>query len=157
MDHLYDYKDFLKEAHRVLKPGGIFFSDLNPNRDFIVAMDRVEQASSLEISPIVEKEIKGALHNGQHYEQNFGMDGQQLEKAEPIKSLDKGFDHTEVLNFAKEIGFSDCKVEFEWFLGQAKVMHQQSVEAAETVDAYLSSVLPISSQMYKYLRFIFVK
>lgn len=157
MDHLFDYKDFLKEAYRVLKPGGIFYSDLNPNRDFIVAMDHVERGGTEGLSPIVEKEIKGALHNGACYEKNFGMNGKLLDKAEPIKSIDKGFDSLEIKKVAHNIGFSECKVEFEWFLGQAKVMHEQSAERAVIVDEYLSSVLPISSQLYKYLRFVFIK
>lgn len=157
MDHLFDYKDFLKEVYRVLKAGGVFYSDLNPNRDFIMAMDSIEKSALKIESAIVEKEIKGALHNGEHYQDSFGMSAEFLDKAEPIKSKDKGFNADEVLATAKEIGFSDCKVEFEWFLGQAKVMHEQSLENAQVVDAYLNSVLPVSSSLYKYLRFIFIK
>jgi ubiquinone/menaquinone biosynthesis C-methylase UbiE len=42
MDHLFSYDDFLQEAYRVLKPGGTFYSDLNPNRAFINSMAKVE-------------------------------------------------------------------------------------------------------------------
>ncbi len=157
MDHLFNYKDFLKEAHRVLKSGGVFYSDLNPNRDFIMAMDNIEKAGVKTDSAIVEKEIKGALHNGALYQESFGMNADFLEKAEPGKSVDKGFDANDVLAAAKAIGFSDCRVEFEWFLGQGKVMHEQSLEKARIVDEYLTSVLPASSSLYKYLRFIFIK
>jgi ubiquinone/menaquinone biosynthesis C-methylase UbiE len=159
MDHLFNYKDFLSEAYRVLKPGGIFYSDLNPNRDFILAIDYVEKASNQQnnISPIVAREVQGALHNGAYYEQQFGMDGNLLEKAEPIKSLDKGFNAQEVISTAQEIGFTQCNVEYEWFLGQAKVMHEQSKEDSEIVENYLNSVLPVSSHLFKYLRFVFIK
>ncbi len=157
MDHLFDYKDFLKEAYRVIKAGGVFYSDLNPNRDFIMAMDSIEKNGLKTNSSIVEKEIKGALHNGVYYQENFGLNADFLDNAEPIKSKDKGFDAGEVLATAKEIGFSKCRVEFEWFLGQAKVMHEQSLEKAHIVDEYLTSVLPVSSSLYKYLRFIFIK
>ena len=85
------------------------------------------------------------------------MNGELLDKAEPIKSIDKGFDSVEIMKAAYGIGFSQCKVEFEWFLGQAKVMHEQSTERAAIVDEYLTSMLPISSHLYKYLRFIFIK
>jgi ubiquinone/menaquinone biosynthesis C-methylase UbiE len=157
MDHLFNYHDFLKEAHRVLKTGGVFYSDLNPNRDFIMAMNSIERIGVKIDSAIVEKEIKGALHNGTLYQESFGMNADFLEKAEPGKSKDKGFDVNEVLAAAKATGFNDCHVEFEWFLGQGKVMHEQSFEKARIVDEYLASVLPASSQLYKYLRFIFIK
>lgn len=159
MDHLRNYKTFLKEAHRVLKPGGKFYSDLNPNRDFILAIAKAEsQAGDLvPVTPIVTREVQGAVHNGQYYEQNFGLDADMLEKAEPIKTKDKGFDAVDVLNAAREIGFSDCRVEFEWFLGQAKVMHEQSKADSDTVENYLNSILPTSSHLFKYLRFVFIK
>lgn len=159
MDHLFDYKEFLKEAYRVLKQGGIFYSDLNPNRDFILAISNVEKMSSQQtiVSPIVAREVQGALHNGEYYQEHFGMDGNLLEKAEPIKSLDKGFNSQEVLNAAREIGFTQCNVEYEWFLGQAKVMHEQSRVDSDIVEKYLNSVLPVSSHLFKYLRFVFVK
>ena len=157
MDHLFDYRDFLQEVYRVLKPGGAFYSDLNPNRAFIAAMASAEQTPGPIVTSIVMREIQGALHNGSHYEKNFGMDGKLLEQAEPIKSKDLGFDAGEVLATARSIGFTECQVEYEWFLGQAKVMHEQSKERAEVVDQYLQSTLPVSSQLYKYLRFVFIK
>lgn len=159
MDHLSDYKIFLQEVFRVLKPNGIFYSDLNPNRGFIAAMDVVEKKfrNTKDLSPIIQREITGALHNGQYYKDNFGMDADMLEKAEPIKSLDKGFDAKETIEVAKAIGFSKCYVEYEWFLGQAKVMHEQSLADSATVEAYLNSALPASDHLFKYLRFIFVK
>lgn len=159
MDHLVDYQVFLQEAYRVLKPGGIFYTDLNPNRGFIAAMDNAEKKfrNTQDLSPIVQREITGALHNGQYYKDNFGMDADMLEKAEPIKSVDKGFDAKETIETAKEIGFSQCFVEYEWFLGQAKVMHEQSLADSAVVEAYLNSVLPASDHLFKYLRFIFLK
>ncbi len=159
MDHLFNYKEFLNEAYRILKPDGIFYSDLNPNRDFILAISKVEKMSNNRtiISPIVAKEIQGALHNGEYYQQSFGINGSLLEKAEPIKSLDKGFDSQEVLNVAHKIGFTKATVEYEWFLGQAKVMHEQSREDSDIVEKYLNSTLPVSSHLFKYLRFVFVK
>lgn len=159
MDHLTDYRVFLKEAYRVLKRGAIFYSDLNPNRGFIQAMDNAESKyiNTTELSPIVKREIVGALHNGDYYQENFGMDANMLEQAEPGKTLEKGFDAGETVKFAQEIGFSKCMVEYEWFLGQAKVMHEQSIEHSNIVEAYLNSTLPVSEPLFKYLRFIFIK
>lgn len=159
MDHLADYRYFLEESYRVLKKNGIFYSDLNPNRDFIMSTANVEKlpCDVIPISPIVEREIQGALHNGEHYEKQYGISAKLLEEAEPIKTLYKGFSAVEVIETARSIGFTDCRVEFEWFIGQAKVMHEQSNDDAETIERYLNAVLPISSHLFKYLRFIFIK
>lgn len=156
MDHLYSYQDFLKEAFRVLKPGGVFYSDLNPNRDFIAGITEAEAFKALPSSPIVNREKQGALRNGELYKESFGIDAQMLESAEPIKTFEKGFNADEVLDVAKSIGFSTCAVEYEWFLGQAKVMHESMSDSA-IVEAYLNSTLPVSSRLFKYLRFVFVK
>lgn len=158
MDHLFDYKVFLAEAFRVLKAGGVFYSDLNPNREFAAAMQRVElQHADSQLSPVVSREITGALRNGEVYSRQYGMEAEQLEKAEPIKSRDLGFSASEVLETARSIGFRECHVEFDWFLGQAKVMHEQSPELAGDILQYLTAVLPVSAPLFKYLRFVFVK
>ncbi len=157
MDHLVDYKLFLREAFRVLKPGGTFFSDLNPNREFIMSMDLAEKSPIPVTSPLVLREIQGALHNGDYYAQHFDIDAESLESAEPIKSVDKGFLTDEVYATAREIGFSDCTIEYEWYLGQGKVMHEESKQKADEIDCYLNSIAPASSPLFKYLRFVFVK
>ena len=157
MDHLFSYQEFLAEVYRVLKPGGVFYSDLNPNRAFILNMERVAHSGELELNPIVQREIQGALHNGSHYAANYGLNATVLEDAEPIKTRDKGFDAHEVLQAGRDLGFSSCRVEYEWFLGQAKVMHGASPEDAEIIDQYLKMVLPVSDSLYKYLRFVFKK
>ena len=109
------------------------------------------------INQLVAREIQGAFHNGEHYEKSFGMNGALLEKAEPVKTKDNGFCASEVLEAAREIGFTECNVEYEWFLGQAKVMHEQSIDDASIIEQYLNMVLPVSTHLFKYLRFIFVK
>lgn len=158
LDHLSDLPVFLEEVYRVLKPGGVFYSDLNPNRDFIRAVERVAEMSSQSETPaIIKKEIMGALHNGEYYEKNFGLDAQLLEKAEPLKSISKGFCVEELKEIGREIGFSKCVVEYDWFLGQAKVMHEQPKEELRAVEGYLSSVLPMSASLFKYLRIVFTK
>jgi ubiquinone/menaquinone biosynthesis C-methylase UbiE len=157
MDHLFDYKIFLKEVHRVLKPGGLFFSDLNPNRAFISQLKLLESQYEAIDSQIVAREIEGALHNGEYYESEFGVSREELDNAEPGKSVNKGFDAIEVKEFAEGIGFTNCTIEHEWFMGQGKVMHGESHELAGKINDLLISILPASSSLFKYLRFIFIK
>ncbi|KUI15636.1 hypothetical protein AU192_07160 [Mycobacterium lehmannii] len=157
MDHLFDAHLFLKEVHRVLKPGGVFFAGLNPNRDFIQAMEQAKRAAITGLPQIVTREIKGALHNGEYYAENFGVDGSMLDKAEPIKAVQKGFDAKEVHDLAISIGFSACRIDYNWFLGQAMVMHEKSFELADQIHLYLTSALPVASPLFKYLNFILTK
>lgn len=155
MDHLLDYRVFLKEVYRTLKKGGIFYTGLNPNKDFIIGMENAEKSISLR-SPIVNLEIEKALHNGKYYEENFGLNSSLLEKAEPTKTFDKGFDFKEVLKFAKSVGFSKTEVKFEWFLGQAQIS-KKKLNEEKVIESYLQSILPFSSLCYKYLDFILTK
>lgn len=159
MDHLYDYRPFIKEAARVLKPGGVFFSGLNPNRFFINAIVAAESnsGSGLQEFPVVFKEVDGAIHNGRHYERKSGVNARMLEAAEPIKTLERGFDAAEVITYAKSIGFRDAWVEYEWFLGQGAVINGDRPDDAQAIQRYLEMIEPVAAHLFKYLRFIFIK
>jgi len=158
LDHLLDYKLVLKEAYRVLKKGGIFYSDLNPNRAFSNLLLEIESKNTGENLPhAISREIKGMLHNGELYEEEFGLSEDALTKAEPMKSYNRGFDSNEVLDYAKVLGFSSVTCELDWFLGQGVLMNSDSPIDLENVDDYLTSMLPATEGLYKYLRFIFVK
>lgn len=156
MDHLHDVRPFLAEACRVLRPGGIFYADLNPNRAFVEAM-RQAQGWPHPVAPTVAREIQGALNNGAYYEASTGLDAATLELAEPGKSLRFGFDLREMLVEAQAAGFSSAEVEPHWFLGEAGYLHSAVPEQAAVIDAFLRSVQPAGNALFKYLRFVFVK
>jgi SAM-dependent methyltransferase len=153
MDHLHDVSDFLKEVHRVLKPGGVFFAGLNPNRAFIHAMESLAQAPTAELHPVYGRELTGALRNGQYYMERFGIDERRLEDAEPGKTLRKGFDPQEICDTALSIGFRRCETSHDWFLGQGNLMHEHSMQNADLVERYLRTLLPFSAPYFKYLNF----
>ena len=157
MDHLHDVTDFLREVHRVLRPGGVFFSGLNPNRSFIRWMEQVAASGAAASHAVFGREIMGALRNGDHYEREFGIEGAELELAEPGKSVRRGFDPGEIMEQARDIGFARCEVWHDWFLGQGPLMHQRSFQSAEAVDGYLRDLLPVSASYFKYLNFTLYK
>lgn len=158
MDHLSDFRKLLSEAYRVLKPGGIFYTDLNPNRDFIVAMENANSnLSSGNPSSLLSREISGALNNGNHYEEKFGLDASTLLKAEPGKTLAKGFDASEVKAFAQSLGFSHVELEYEWYIDQGRWVNSKPEGHAEVIDEYLLTLLPLTSPLYKYIRFVMIK
>jgi len=156
--HLKDYSKALGEAFRVLKPGGGCYIDLEPNRLFWQAMVRLEQgAGGSRYSDIVLKEIDAVLHRDKGVQDEFGIDKETFNRAEYTKALLGGIDPWEFRDQCLRIGFRSCDISFEWFLGQGAVMHQQSFEAAATVEAYLRRILPLSAECFKYLQFVLTK
>jgi SAM-dependent methyltransferase len=157
MDHLHNVQDFLCEVYRVLRPGGIFFSGLNPNRTFILAMEGLAQRPDSAQHPVYGREIAGALHNGRYYTEMFGLDGDRVERAEPGKTVRKGFDPSEFFELSRSVGFVSCEVTHDWFLGQGLVMHQQPPQDVVAIEGYLRSLLPSSASLFKYLSFTLTK
>lgn len=154
MDHLFDLRPMLEEAYRVLKPGGLFYSDQNANKLFWDALSVLPQAGAY--SPIVAREIK-AIHPDKAEAESHGVSDQALKVAEYIKFNENGIDPYKTVQIAKEIGFREVAFSFDWFLGQGNVMHSQSFADAQTVESWLRSVQPLSGHLFKYLRFDFIK
>lgn len=155
-DHLVDYRVTLKEIHRVLKPGGIFYADLIPNKQFWQALADIAPAEERSLDPIVARELTMVRENDKRIENEHGVDSETFRHAEPGK-LGGGIDGPAVCLDASAIGYTKQEVLYDWFLGQGAVMHNQSFEAAHAIDLYLQRLGPISRPLYKYLRFAFTK
>jgi ubiquinone/menaquinone biosynthesis C-methylase UbiE len=154
LDHAFSLEDILKEAYRLLKTGGYFYADLNPNRQFWSKLKSLD--SSAEYSAAVQREVD-ALNNGDTISNTKGLDKQTMELAEPGKAKLNGFDRNEVISLAKKLGFKEVKVEYDWFLGEAQLIHSASEESRDIVDTFLNNTLPLSAHFFKYLRFEFKK
>jgi ubiquinone/menaquinone biosynthesis C-methylase UbiE len=157
LDHLEDCGSLLAEAYRVLKPNGVFYSDLNPNQRFTKHLESINTDSPSDISPVLARELRGMLHNGEHYQETYGINACTLEDAEPVKTHAGGFDADEVLLVAKSIGFSKVSYEYDWFLGEAVMLHERPVGTAKIIDEYLRFIAPASSHLFKYVRFYFIR
>jgi ubiquinone/menaquinone biosynthesis C-methylase UbiE len=156
LHHLEDYVKVLREAHRVLRPGGVLYVDLEPNREFwrlMTELERSERAGE-RFSEIVQREIKAVLHTDEQVSRDFGIDEETFNKAEYTKAVLGGIDAQLFARQCREIGFSECQVMPQWFLGQGTVMHGQSFEAAALIEDYLVRVQPLSLGLFKYLRFL---
>ena len=156
--HLTDYAEVLREVHRVLRPGGAFYVDLDPNKLFWKAIEEARTRLGPDPpSDIVAREIDSVLHTDDRVQREFGIPAETFNLAEHYKDIKGGIDGQEFRARALAIGFSSCQVGHYWYLGQGAVLHGQSAEAAATVESYLLRSLPVSAPLFKYLRFFLVK
>ncbi len=156
LDHLEDQRAMLVEAKRVMKDGAEFYIDLVPNRFYWAALSQETDYDQVDVSAFVKREHDMVTENDKRIEAEYGIDADVFRAAEPAKETG-GVDPYEFKRLALDVGFSQCEVHFDWFLGNAKVLHQQSAEEAETVMAYLKECLPISKGMFKYVWFVLKK
>lgn len=156
--HLSDYGEVLREVHRVLRPGGMFYIDLDPNRAFWQAMSEVQRATAAaERSDIVAREVDSVLHTDDRVQKEFGIPAETFNLAEHYKDIQGGIDGDELRTTALKLGFAACEVGYYWYLGQGAVLHGQSAEAAALVEGYLRRALPVSKSLFKYVRFFLTK
>lgn len=159
LDHLADYSLVLKEAHRVLRPGGKMYADLLPNKRFWDEVNLVgERDGNTGIdAPLVKREVEMLMSQHEMVERDYDIDGQTFLAAEPWKTATRGISSRDFAKIAKDIGFSNVEVTFQWYLGQGNVLHGQGQQDADTVENYLRSVLPISESLFKYLRIVLTR
>ncbi|OES46066.1 class I SAM-dependent methyltransferase [Domibacillus iocasae] len=153
--HLYNYTDVLKEVNRVLKPGGTFYIDLEPNKLFWDAIKDLKLDNKY--SDIVGKEIDSVIATGKQLNEKYGIDPEDFDKAEYHKNIVGGIDPERFLLDLKEAGFSESNYEFAWFLGEGQYVHNEKEEVYEAVNYYLQKVAPLSAHLYKYVKFVSVK
>jgi SAM-dependent methyltransferase len=145
LDHLESTGGFYAEAIRVLKPGGIFYFGLNPNRDFYIALMRVAQ---LKLSKILQNQIdlplesQKAFDDGHYYEKNFGIDKKDLSLCEPGKSITKGLSPLEESAKLESLGIDQIEFKYEWIVQQ----HRLGADVIKN----LIDFLPFTSACFKY-------
>lgn len=154
--HLEDHRPVLAEAYRVLRPDGVLYVDLEPNRAFWNAIEAAEQTHAgrvEDLDEIVAREIRAVRHIEEDIHERFGIEPDVFRSAEFIKANLGGFDPDEFERDAAAAGFSGCETTYEWFLGQGQLMHGVSFDAAATTEVHLRKLLPLTAMLFKYLRF----
>ena len=157
LHHLQDLESVLGEAHRVLRPGGCLYADLEPNRHFWTNVMAARDAVRPSTSVVARDEVASVLETSARVENEYGIPADVFDLAEFNKSITGGIEPDEFEIQARRVGFSHVETTYEWYAGQGKILHGVSAQAAATVDDYLRQALPLSRGLYKYLRFRAIK
>ena len=76
--------------------------------------------------------------------ERFAIPPETFRSAEYIKSHLGGFDPDEFEADARAAGFGTCDATYEWFLGQAVLMHGDSGRCRRAVERHLRRLLPVA-------------
>ncbi|MCD6578927.1 class I SAM-dependent methyltransferase [bacterium] len=153
LHHLYDIRPTIAEAYRLLKDGGVFYSEEDPNFYFWEAIkdpNVIEEAKNSD-SVTLKREISAILEVHKKIGEKKGMDPNIVKMAEYQKIMVGGMRAEELYKIFYQTGFSKVNIEYYWFLGQAKIMHQ-SADLSHKIQSYLHSILPLSKHLFKYFK-----
>jgi ubiquinone/menaquinone biosynthesis C-methylase UbiE len=154
--HLHSLEPAFREIYRVLKPGGSFYTDTDPNFYFWDAMRQLPDGGFY--SGFVTREIDAVKHKDKELEEQFGVPVDVLNVAEILKHDGGGFKAEELERMLKLIGFSQVEVCYEWFIGEARVIHSDDTRhCACEIRKVLNEMLPLTKHLFKYLRIMACK
>jgi len=149
--HLHELRPAFAEVFRVLKPGGICYTDTDPNYYFWEAIRNLPEGENF--SPIVQREYNAVLHKENELEEKFGIPPEMLNVAEILKHDRGGFKAEDLEILLRNIGFTQVNVFYEWYIGEGHVIHStETKNCAEQIRSLLHEQLPLTKHLFKYLR-----
>jgi ubiquinone/menaquinone biosynthesis C-methylase UbiE len=150
LHHVYEPAEVVAEAFRVLRPGGVFYADLEPNSAFWNAAS-VLRDKSVVVSELLEREVSSVIDVSGSVEEEYGIPADVFNTAELVKSERGGFSVTQLEKMLREVGFVDVSVRPDWFLAQGRMIHNTSPETAALMEDHLRELMPITEPLFKYL------
>jgi ubiquinone/menaquinone biosynthesis C-methylase UbiE len=161
LHHLYDIGPTLNTAVNALKKGGKFYADLDPNFYFWEGVNKLDRNGNYDA--IVKREIEAVTYKDEDIENTFGVKKEIFNNAEFGKNIEGGFKEEDLKSKLVKAGFSKVEVFYHWYIGQGflindeKMPKEERFKHAETMDAVLQKVLPLSKNLFKYVGFIATK
>ncbi len=161
LHHLYDVVPTLQTAFKALRKGGQFYADLDPNYYFWEGVNQLDRNGQYD--GIVKREIEMVTYKDEDIEKNFGVDKDVFNQAEFGKNIKGGFREEELVAALKNIGFSNVQFFYHWFIGQGKLINDESMDRtarfahAEVMHDYLLKAMPLTRNLFKYVGFVATK
>jgi len=163
LHHLYDINPTIQTAAKALKKGGIFFSELDPNFYFWEAIGKLDREG--QYSPTVKREIEMTTYKDEDIEAEFGVQKEVFNTAEYGKNIKGGFKEEELVTSLKDAGFSEVKINYHWYIGQAGLINNDNfggtrderIKNSNQFDEVLADLVPLSRHLYKYIGFVAIK
>lgn len=150
LHHLHDIKPALLEIYRVLKPGGIFYSDLDPNAYFWAAIQSLDQERIS--NDVILREIHGVKHKDHELAEEFLVSVDTVQKAEYLKHILGGFKEENLITELRTASFSRSEIKYQWFLGEGQIIHGEATKvSAHFIRNYLQGMLPLTRHLFKYV------
>lgn len=152
LDHVENPLEVFVEVFRVLDHGGVFYSDLIPNRSFWTALSQIDAENVS--SALVRREYREVVEHEKKMKEDWNVEPEDWRLTEPGKAASGGFDAEELKDSLESAGFREVQIHFDWFLGEASVIHGKSLEIASEISSHLHAVRPLSDGLFKYLYFV---
>lgn len=156
LHHLPSLYSTFKEAYRVLKKGGIFYSDQDPNYYFWGKINSLKHNEN--ISELLETEKNSISNMVQEVQRISGrkINGKIIKLAEYLKTKG-GFKENKIKELLNKSGFKKIFYEYTWFWQEGRVIRDLSLESALYFENHLRMSLPLSKSFFKYVRIIAIK
>lgn len=151
LHHLPKLIDTFKEVYRVLKKGGIFYADQDPNYYF---WEAIKSLPDRNLSNIIDIERKSVCEMVAEVRNVVGkdLDRETIEMAEYLKSKG-GLKEEEIKENLYNAGFNDINHEYTWYWQEGKVIKDLSEKDAIYFENHLRLALPLTKTFFKYFRF----
>ena len=153
LHHLDNIAPVIEEIHRVLRPGGIFYSDLDPNAYFWQALRTLDDTGTYNNS--INKEIQAVKNKDIEIADLFHLDVETVQKAEHWMHVQGGFREEDLLDQLMNLHFSSCRFNYHWFIGEARIIHEETtMVSADFLRNYLHEMWPLTRHLFKYIGII---
>ncbi len=151
LHHLRDLKPTFTEAYRLLREGGVFYADLEPNYYY---WDMIKNIRKCKVGDeIIMREIQSVLDKVDEISNQFNLDKKIIMLAEYQKIVKGGFKEEDITQLLHEVGFTSIDFRYEWYLGQAYYLHNEP-ERGAIIESYLRRFLPAARHLFKYVSFV---